>query len=308
MTKFIKDRYLRDNSKKGRIKAGAAISGLGILLNLILFCLKLTAGILSGSVAITADGFNNLADSGSCVLALLGLKLGCKPPDKKYPLGYGRLEYLSGMLISAAILFIGGRMMISSVSKIISPEPVDGCGLVIVILLLSVAIKGCMYRCYSTIGRMIHSSGMRAAAMDSLSDCIATMAILAAVTIERLTGFNADGYTGVLVAVCILYAGMTSVRESVGPLLGKAPDKEFTDKLKEISAEFKEIKAIDDIAVHDYGPHKKIITFFLKADDAQAVIPKLRKRIKEKLGYEAVICPEYENDNTENKITLKDQQ
>ena len=284
----------------------------GIFFNLLLFALKLTAGALSGSVAITADGFNNLADSGSCVLALLGIKLGSKPPDKKYPYGRGRLEYLSGMLISAAVLFIGGRMLVSSAIKIIRPQPVDGCPAVIVILMLSVAVKGYMYAYNSKIGRLIHSSGMKAAALDSMSDCISTMAILAAIVIEKLTGFNADGYTGVLVAVCILYAGLSSVKESVAPMLGKAPDRDLTDKLRIIISRYPQIKRVDDVALHDYGPHTKLLTFFIDCEEPHEVIGRLKEDICCELKCEAVICPIYKKaskkNNPESETNNKDEE
>lgn len=304
MTEYIIRRYLASDSRDGRKKAGIILSVAGIAFNLLLFILKTSAGSLSDSIAITADGFNNLADSGACLMALLGFELGDKPADKRYPCGYGRFEYLSGLLISAAVIFIGGRMLYSSIGKIIAPEPVGGGAAVIAILLISVAVKGYMY-CYNRkIGRLIHSSGMRAAALDSLSDCVATLAILAAVVIERLTGFQADGYTGVLVAVCILYAGITSARESLQPLLGRGIDKELSQKLDKITEGTRVYRA----AVHDYGPHKKLLTMYLSDSCDAAKIPKLRERIQNELKMEAVICPCAENKSEKNKTHAQRQE
>lgn len=305
MTEHIIQKYLKAGNAQGRHKAGVLLSCMGIGFNLLLFLLKYTAGTLSGSVAITADGFNNLADSCSCILALLGFKIGDKQPNEKYPMGYGRLEYLSGLLISAVILFIGGRMLLSSVGKIIHPEAVDGCPTVIIILLISILIKGYMYRYNSKIGRMIHSAGMKAAAMDSLSDCIATLAILLSIIIEKLSGFNVDGYTGVLVALCILYAGITSVKDSVEPLLGKGLDLSTKEKLLILIKEYPAVKSVGHIQLHDYGPSKKLLTFEISAEQSEAVIRSLREEIKNRLGMEAVICPvSAENHTDGNKTTV----
>lgn len=305
MTKFIIKRYLTSGDRQSRHKTGIVLSAAGILFNLLLFLLKFIAGILSGSIAVTVDGFNNLADSCSCILALLGFKLGDKKPNKKYPMGYGRLEYLSGLLISAVILFIGAKMLLSSITKVLHPETVDSSPIVIAILIISILIKGYMYYYNSKIGKMIQSSGMRAAALDSLSDCCATFAILTAILIEKLTGFNADGFTGVLVALCIIYAGITAVKESIEPLLGKNIDSATTEKLLQILYSYPQIRNVSRILLHDYGPYRKLITFYLDADESENLIPHLRKEISKYLEMEAVICPittEKDFYNKENKI------
>ncbi len=291
MTDYIIKKLRGADSSKVRRRSGILLSAAGVLLNLLLFALKTTAGGLSGSIAITADGFNNLADAGSSLLALLGFLLGDMKPRASFPFGYGRLEYLSGLLISLAILGIGVRMLLSSIGKIIVPEDVEGSPTVIVILLISVAVKSLMYLYNSRVGREIDSAGMRAAALDSLADCIATLAILAAVIIEGLTGFNADGYTGVLVAFCILYAGITSVKESVAPLLGRGIDQKTLRALERITQSDRRIACIGEPAVHDYGPEKRVLTFCIRCRDADHVIPALRKKIQAELGIEAIICP-----------------
>ena len=302
MTEYIIKKYLCGDDGKGRKTAGIILSTAGVMFNLLLFVLKYIGGVISGSIAITADGFNNLADAGSCVLALLGFRLGGKQPTAKYPFGYGRLEYLSGLLISAAILCIGGRMLFSSVGKIISPEPVDGSPAVIIILLISVTVKGYMYRYNTKIGRLIQSSGMRAAALDSLSDCFATLAILAAIAVEHITGVNIDGYTGVLVAMCILYAGATSVAESVQPLLGRGIDARTLEKLSHITDSVKEIRSVSGAALHDYGPNKKLLTFCISTERPEIVIPYLKEKIRIDMGMEAVICPYEDFDAAAYKI------
>lgn len=290
MTERIIRRFSGE-SGKGRKKLGALFSVLGMLLNLMLFALKYTAGTLSGSIAITADSFNNLADAGSCILALSGFLLGNMKPSRRFPFGCGRLEYLSGLLISLAVLGIGCRMLLSSIGKLLHPQEVDGCPTVIMILLISVGVKGFMYLYNSRIGKRIESAGMKAAAMDSLADCIATLAILTSIVIENLTGFNADGFTGMLVALCILYAGAHSVWESGAPLLGRGIDKETLDKLSGIMQSDPRVRDFSEPAIHDYGPQRRVLTIYICCDNVEAVIPLLRKRIKEELQAEAVICP-----------------
>ena len=295
MTEFIIRRYLRPERPDGRRKAGILLSITGILFNLLLFLLKTEAGTLSGSVAIIADGFNNLADTCSCILAILGIWLGDKRHDSKYPMGYGRLEYLSGLLISAFILFIGGRMFLSSIQKIIHPEAVDGCPTVIMILLISILVKGYMYLYNRRIGRLIRSSGMKAAALDSLCDCIATFAILVAVVIENLTGLPADGYTGIPVALCILWAGLSSIKESLEPLLGRGLDRHTIEKLNEVIAHFPEIEKVERVRLHDYGPSQKLLTFTVTASSYESLLPRLQNAVKERLGTESVIMPVYKS-------------
>jgi len=298
MTEYIIRRYLRKEIPCGRRKAGILLSIMGILFNLLLFLLKTIAGTLSDSVAITADGFNNLADTCSCVLTILGIWLGDKRPDERYPMGYGRFEYLSGLLISAVILFIGGRMLLSSVDKILHPEAIESSAAVVIILLISILVKGYMFLYNRKIGKLIHSSGMKAASTDSLCDCIATLAILIAVAIEKLTGFRADGFTGIPVALCILCAGVSSVKESMEPMLGRGLDRKTSEKLHQIFLQYPEIKRIDHILLHDYGPKKKLLTLTLTADSYEALFPRLRQSIKEQLGMESVIMPVYKSQSS----------
>lgn len=292
MTKYIIRRYLSGDAEGGRKTAGIILSLMGIGFNLLLFVLKSLAGTLSGSIAITADGFNNLADSGSCILALLGFKLGDMKPCRSYPFGYGRIEYLSGLLISAAILILGIRMMLSSVLKILHPEAVNGKPVVILILFISIAVKGYMYRYNKHIGSRISSAGMKAAALDSLSDCFATLAILLSIAIERLTGINIDGYAGVMVAMCIIYAGVISAKDSLRPLLGRASDDDTMAKLCDIICEHTDICMLSGITLHDYGPERKLATMYLRrSDNTDSLITTLSKRIRSELDIEAFIMP-----------------
>ena len=286
MSQTFLERHIT-NDKKGRIKAGVIIAVMGLLLNSTLFSLKYTAGIFSGSLAITADSFNNLADSGVCIVTLLGIRLGLMPPDKKYPLGYGRLEYLSGLVISVAIILLGGNLLRSAIDKILYPEPIESSTAILIILFASIAIKSFMFFYNRRIGNMINCAGMKAASKEALCDCISTTTILLSIIIEKLTGFCADGYTGALVSLCILYAGFTSVIDCTHPLLGRGIDKELSDKLYTITKPYK----IEKAALHDYGPKRKLLTMYLCSDISAETIADLRKRILKELDMEAIICP-----------------
>ena len=306
MIRYIQNKYLSPGRDPGSGRKSAAIllGVAGTAFNIMLFILKATAGSISGSIAITADGFNNLADVGSCLLTLLGILLGNKKPAKKYPFGYGRFEYLSGLLISAAVIVLGIRMMISSVSKIIAPTDISGKPIVIVILTVSIAVKGYMYVYNSRIGKQIDSAGMTAAALDSLSDCAATLAIIISILIERFTGINIDGYAGALVAVCILWAGYISARESLHPLMGMGIDDETISRIMMIASRHKCVTGVYDVAVHDYGPRRKILTVRVTATgNASLAAAQMKDEIMTELGFEAVICTE---DKEKLRESIKD--
>lgn len=300
MTDYIIKKYLRDGGK-GRKKAGMLMSFLAFFLNILLFALKYLAGIMSGSIAITADGFNNLADAGACLLSVLGFHTAGMKRTSKFPLGYGKLEYLSGVLISVIVLWIGGDMLCSSIEKIAHPEDVSGSPAVIAILILSIGIKVWMYLSSNKLARIMDSSGIRATAVDSFCDCIATAAILASVIIEETSGFNADGYTGVLVAFCILYAGISSIKESVSPLLCSGLDAQTLDALAEMMSESGKVSGFYEAAVHYCGPEKKLLTVYISCNEPESVIPDLVNRIKHELDMEAFISVSKENCIKKNK-------
>ena len=291
MIRYIEKKILGGaDPAQGRKTAGVILSAAGIGFNILLFVLKAAAGKLSGSIAITADSFNNLADSGNCAMALLGFALAHRKPCRKYPFGCGRLEYLSGLLISAAVLILGIRMLISSVSKMIRPDDIKGSPHVILILVISIAVKGYMYLYNSRIGKRISSAGMKAAAVDSLSDCAATLAIIISLAIEGLTGVNIDGYAGAAVALCIIWAGVAAAEESVAPLMGKGIDEAAKERIENITLRYREITAVYGIAIHDYGPQKKLLTMYVATDGApEDTIRELKKEIEKELGHEAFI-------------------
>ena len=256
---FIRDRA-NFTDPDVRQKYGMLCGAAGIALNLLLFAGKFVAGILSHSIAVTADAVNNLSDAGSSVITLIGFKLAGQAPDPDHPFGHGRIEYISGLAVSFLIILMGVELLKSSVDKILHPAPVEGSALVLAILAASIAVKIYMY-CYNrSIGKKIDSAAMKATAMDSLSDSAATLAVLAATLVGHFTDLMIDGWCGILVAAFILYSGISAARETISPLLGQAPDEEFVKKIEEIVLSHEQVQGMHDLMVHNYGPGRTMIS------------------------------------------------
>ncbi len=239
---------------KVRQAYGMLCGAAGIALNLLLFAGKCAAGLLSGSIAITADAFNNLSDAGSSIVTLLGFKLAGQKPDSDHPFGHGRFEYISGLVVAFLILLMAFELFKNSVVKIIHPEKPVCTVLVVAILLASICVKCYMALYNRSIGRRIQSVAMSATAADSISDVCATSIVLICLLVSHFTGFVADGYCGVIVAVFICIAGIGAARDTIGPLLGQAPDPEFVKQVNDIVLSYDGIIGIHDLMVHNYGP------------------------------------------------------
>lgn len=239
---------------------GMLCGAAGIGLNILLFIGKWLAGTLSGSIAITADAFNNLSDAGSSVITLIGFKLSGQKPDPEHPFGHGRMEYISGLFVSVAILIMGFELIKSSVGKILHPEAIESSPVILAILVASILVK--LYMCFynRSIGKKINSAAMRATANDSLSDTVSTTLVLAATIISQLTGVILDGWFGVLVGIFIFYTGITTMKDTMDPLLGQAPDKELVNHIEEVVMAHPIVHGIHDLIVHDYGPGRLMIS------------------------------------------------
>lgn len=250
---FIKD---YENTKDIKVRQAYGVFGgvLGIACNLFLFLAKFLAGIMTGAISIMADAFNNLSDALSSVVTLIGFKMAGKPADKEHPFGHGRMEYLAGLFISAAIMLVGWQLGVSSVQKILHPQSLNYSALSVWILILSIFVKFWMASYNRFLGNKIQSATMKATAMDSLSDCIATTAVLLSIGIGYFTSWNVDGIAGLLVSIFIFIAGINAMKDTVQPLLGQAPDQEFVNKIEEIVLSHDVIIGIHDLVVHDYGP------------------------------------------------------
>ena len=245
---------------------GTLCGAVGICLNILLFIGKYFAGTISGSIAIVADSFNNLSDAGSSLITLLGFRLAGKKPDPDHPYGHGRIEYISGLIVSFLILLMGFELAKSSIGKIISPEPIQAGWLPAAILVASICVKVYMFLYNRSVGRKIDSAAMLATATDSLSDSIATTVVLLSMIVSYLFHVNIDGWAGLLVALFILYAGYGAAKDTLAPLLGQAPDPELVRRVNEIVMAHPEVLGIHDLVVHDYGPGRKMVTLHTEVD------------------------------------------
>lgn len=239
---------------------GMLCSIVGILLNILLFAGKYIAGTIAGSIAVTADAFNNLSDAGSSVITLLGFRMASKKPDPDHPFGHGRIEYLSGLAVSMIIIVVGVQLGLESIDKIRTPEAVDASLLPMLILVASICVKGYMFLYNRSIGRRINSPGMLATSMDSLTDSIATLVVLIGMLINRFTGVNIDGWAGAAVALFIIYSGFSAAKDTISPLLGSAPDPELVQRIVDIVMAYPEVLNVHDLIVHDYGPGRLMVS------------------------------------------------
>lgn len=302
---FIKD-HENVTSAAVRRAYGTMCSLYGIFLNLLLFAGKYIAGLISGSVAITADAFNNLSDAGSSIITLLGFAIAGKKPDPDHPFGHGRAEYLAGLVLSAVIILMGFELVKSSFEKILHPEPISSGLLPAVILVCSILVKFYMCLYNRSVGKKINSAAMQATATDSLSDSIATTVVLLSMGISYFFHVNIDGYAGLLVAVFIIYAGFNAAKDTVSPLLGQAPDPEFVQQVADIVTAHPEVVGIHDLAVHDYGPGRVMVSLHAEVSgdgnifDLHDAIDTAETELKEQLGCIATIHMDpIEADNTE---------
>ena len=252
----------RENISDARVRRawGVLCSALGIALNLLLFAGKLLAGLLSGSIAVVADAFNNLSDAGSSVITLFGFRLAAKKPDRDHPFGHGRMEYVAALVVALLILLMGFELGKSSFEKILHPAAVEASTLTLVILGVSILVKLYMYLYNRAVGAKLGSAAMRATARDSLSDCVSTLAVLASALLARFTGAQLDGWAGLLVALFILWGGVGAVKDTISPLLGEPPEPAFVEEVKRLVLSYPQIVGLHDLIVHDYGPGRRMIS------------------------------------------------
>ena len=295
LSRWLIQDYDRPEDPEVRRKYGVLCGSVGIGLNLLLFLAKFFAGTISGSIAITADAFNNLSDAGSSLVTIVGFKLAGQKPDPSHPFGHGRMEYLSGLAVSVLILLMGFELLQSSVDKIRHPAAIEFSWLSVVILLLGIAGKLYMSYYNRSVGNKINSAAMKATAADSLSDSISTAAVLIATLIAHFFSVNIDGWVGVAVACFILYAGYNAARDTIDPLLGQAPDPELVTDVEKTVLSFPPIQSIHDMIVHDYGPGRLMISLHAEvpADgdllEMHDTIDLVEQTLREKFHCDAVI-------------------
>ena len=299
MITFLASLFIKDskNYKKPSVRqAYGVLSGaVGIGLNILLFFGKWLAGTISGSIAITADAFNNLSDAGSSIITLIGFRLSGQEPDPEHPFGHGRMEYISGLLVSVAILVMGLELIWSSIGKLRSPEPIESSALVFGILIASILVKLYMFFYNHSLSKKIESAAMKATSVDSLSDTVATTLVLIATLISKYTGLLLDGWFGILVGLFILYTGGSTLKETIDLLLGQPPKQEFIDEVKEIVLGHSMVHGVHDLIVHDYGPGRVMISLHAEVDvngdiqDIHEQIDHIEHELQEKLHCSATI-------------------
>lgn len=256
---FIKD-YENAEEPKVRQAYGILCGGVGIALNFLLFAGKFLAGAISGSIAITADAFNNLSDAGASVVTLAGFRLAGQKPDPEHPFGHGRMEYISGMVVAMLILLMGFELVKSAFGRIVQPQTLEVSLLILAILAMSILVKGYMALYNFIYGKKLNSAAMKATATDSISDAISTAVVLACTLISHLTGLSLDGYCGLAVGLLVFWAGIRAAKETIDPLLGQAPEPEFVEQIRKTVMEDPDIIGIHDLIVHNYGPGRVLIS------------------------------------------------
>lgn len=291
---FIKNRKAYHDPAVRR-SYGVLCGGFGIFLNILLFAAKFIAGTIASSVSVVADAFNNLSDAGSSIVSLIGFKLSGQKPDPEHPYGHGRLEYISGLIIAMIIILMGFELMLSSVKKIITPEAVEFSWLSIGILIASILVKAYMFFYNRSIAKKIDSVTMKATAQDSLTDCIATFAALAAIIAGRIWNAKIDGWCGALVSLFVLYSGFSAAKDTISPLLGQPPEKELVDDIESTVMAHDQILGIHDLMVHDYGPGRMMMSLHAEVPSDGSVlelhdlIDNIERELKEKFHCEAVV-------------------
>ncbi|MDE6020898.1 MAG: cation diffusion facilitator family transporter [Ruminococcus sp.] len=297
LTKLLVKKFIPKNAPTNKIRAayGTLSSVTNIICNVTLFIIKYIAGIISGSVSITSDAFNNLSDCASCTVALFGGLLASKPADKKHPFGHGRIEYLAAMIIAAFIMIMGFELLSDSVSKIFSPKPVKPSVAVFVILAISIAVKLWMAAFNTNLGKAINSSVILAAAKDSKSDIIATSTALIALPISYFTSLPIDGIAGAVVSVFILKSGFDIIHDTLDDILGKPGSSEIAASINELILSHKKILGVHDLIIHNYGPGKSFGSCHIEISRSESfytahdLTNHIEKRIMETTGISMTI-------------------
>ena len=314
MTDLLPRLFVRDHQNTSDPKVRAAygtLSGVvGIVVNLLLFVGKFIAGTVSGSIAVSADAFNNLSDAGSSIVSLVSFRIAAKPADRDHPFGHARIEYIASMIVSFLVLLVGFEIVSDSVKKIISRESTLIFSiLTVTILSVSILAKLWLALFNYRLGKKIGSDVMRATAVDSLSDTLSTAAVLVATLIFRFTGLDIDAWVGLAVALFIFWAGIRILRETQNSLLGEAPVKEVTDAIDRIVSGYPAILGIHDMMIHSYGPGHSFASFHAEVDGADDVyeshdvIDEVERRIRDELS---IVCTIHMDPiNTDDALTTE---
>lgn len=291
---FVKN-YKETDDPKVREACGKFAGIVGIISNIILCLMKVIVGMFAGSIAIIADGINNLADASSSVITFIGFKLSSLPEDKEHPYGHARYEYLTGLLVSVLIIVVGVQLLRSSFDKVLNPEETVFSLVTVLVLVIAIVMKVWQAVFNIGLGRRINSMTLIATGTDSRNDVISTTVVLIALIITKITGFQLDGIMGCAVALFIIWSGITLVRDTVSPLLGEAPDEELVREIERRTWQFEGVLGIHDLIVHNYGPGKVFASMHVEIDacgdmmEAHDMIDNIERSISEALKIHLVI-------------------
>lgn len=291
---FVKD-YDNHTNPQVRSRYGVFSGIVGICLNIMLSIGKFISGILSSSIAITADAFNNLSDAGSSIVSLIGFKMANMPADDDHPFGHGRAEYVAGFIVSMVITLMGVELAKNSFDKMINPQAVQFSVLTLCILLISIGAKFWMFLFNRKISKTINSATLKATSVDSLVDVIATSAVAISMILGHFTSIQIDAYAGGIVSLFIIYTGFATAKDTLNPLLGQPPDPAFVAQIEEKVMSYKDIVGIHDLIVHNYGASKKLISLHAEVPcdvnilEIHDTIDNIERDIKREFSCEAVI-------------------
>lgn len=309
---FIKD-YKNVTDSKVRMKYGILSGCVGIALNVVLCLMKFFVGSLTGSIAITADAVNNLSDAGSSAVTVFGFKMAGKPADRDHPFGHGRIEYITAMIVSFIILFMGIELAIQSVEKIRSPENVQFSLIGAVIIAVSILGKLWLAFFNKSLGRKIHSPAMTAVVADSISDIAATSITLIALILSNFfPNLHVDGWLGIVVACFVLKAGLDIFRDTLSTLIGKSPSKELVEALKKKILSYDHVSGIHDLIVHSYGPGRDFATVHVEMPSdlnvmvGHNIIDDIENDVKKEMGIDLTIHYDPIEVNNERVTELKE--
>ena len=299
MTKLLLRLFVKDaqnpDSPAVRLAVGKLAGVVGILCNALLCLGKVLAGVFSGSVALVADGVNNLSDAASSVVTLLGFRMAQQPADADHPYGHARYEYISGLVVAALILVIGADLAQSSVGKILHPQPVDTSPVVFGVLIVAILGKLWMSRFFAGLGRHIQSTTLQATSVDSRNDVISSAAVLAGCLVEHFAHLTVDGYVGLAVAVFILWSGVGIARETISPLLGQGADRGLAEKISALILSHEKVLGLHDLLVHDYGPGRVMVSLHAEVPahgdllELHDVVDNIEMDLSRQLNCQAVI-------------------
>ena len=274
-----------ETAEQSRDKVIIRTSIIGILTNVLLAVFKAVIGIVSNSIAVTLDAVNNLSDALSSIITIIGTKLAGRLPDKKHPLGYGRIEYLSAMIVSGIVLYAGITSAVESVKKIIHPEKPDYNIISLVIIAVAVVVKIILGRYVKAKGEQVNSGSLVASGSDAMFDAILSASVLASAIIFMLSGLSLEAYVGAIIAAFIIKAGIEMMIETLNEILGVRADKVKTDKIKELLSQDPEVKGAYDLILYNYGPDKDFASVHLELPDTMTAreIDKLTRRMEKKV-------------------------